>query len=88
MVLKIYSVFDKKTVLYGRPFYAHNSGHAIRCMQDEVDRGEKDSQLARYPSDFALYSVGAFDDNKGIITPIEPICIIEITDLVKEKDNG
>lgn len=83
MVLQMFSVFDKKTVVYGRPFFAHNRGHAMRLVGDELVND--DSLLAAHPDDFALYEVGSFDDSLGIVGGLltkGPTAVCEIKDLV------
>lgn len=82
MELQIFSMYDKKTCVYGRPFYAHNDGHAIRCVQDEVDR--EDSQLAKYPSDFCLCSIGSFSDDCGALVGSDVRVVIEVSKLVRK----
>lgn len=77
--MKIYSIFDKKTVVYGRPFYAHNNGHALRVVTDEVSN--LDSQLYKHAGDFTLYELGEFDDNTGCIEAMPPRCVMEIAEL-------
>jgi hypothetical protein len=83
MELQIFSVFDKKTTVYGKPFFAHNSGHALRLIQDEVDN--KDSQLSKYSEDFQLCAIGSFDDRNGSIDPSDVNVVIEIVELSKKE---
>lgn len=82
MELQIFSMYDKKTTIYGRPFYAHNSGHAMRLVLDEASN--QDSQLSKYPADFQLCKIGSFDDQLGTIDPQEVAVVIEINDLIKK----
>ena len=84
MELQIFSIFDKKTMVYGRPFFSHNSGLARRMIQDEFDN--KDSQLSRYPADFQLCSLGAFFDNSGEISPTDVKVVIEVSELRSVKE--
>ena len=63
MIVNVYSLYDKKTMVYGMPFYAHNDGHAIRCVGDDIAAGN--SLVASHPEDFQLTWIGKFDDGLG-----------------------
>lgn len=82
MELQIFSIFDKKTNVYAKPFYAHNKGHAVRLVQDEVDKA--DSQLNKYSEDFQLCLLGSFFDDIGNIVPSDVSVVMEISELKKE----
>lgn len=79
MKLGIYSVFDKKTVVYGQPFFAHTHGHAIRMVQDSVDK--EGNPLSKYPDDFTLYHIGVYNDADGIIGGTNPSVVVEVASL-------
>ena len=89
MVLQMYSILDKKSCVYGRPFYAHNDGHAMRSVLDELSHNESKSVMGSYPSDFVLCKLGSYDDSSGVITPIDVTVVVEIVELVmKDSDHG
>lgn len=80
MVLKMFSLFDKKTAIYQPPIYCHNEAHAIRVFEQEF---AKDNVLSRYSADFALFELGTFVDGSGkIIGNTEPKFVIDGTALV------
>jgi len=82
MVIQMFSVYDVKTKIFQSPFYAHNSGHAMRIMTDAVSK--PDSQFGRYPEDFLLFEVGMFDDQSGLVLGSEtPQQVIAVSELVK-----
>lgn len=79
MVTKMYCVYDAKTNVYGPPFFAHNDGHAVRMLSDDVTEGK--SLIARHPEDYSLWVVGSFDDNKGVVESVPASRVIECQEL-------
>lgn len=84
MVTMIFSIFDKKTNVYGRPFFAHNEGHAIRLMDDELRQGE--GVMSNHPEDFQLCRIGKFDDSNGALEVDIVRVVIELLSLVVSKE--
>lgn len=70
MVQQMYSIFDTKASLFGGPFFAFNDGVAQRNVAASVRGG--DSLLSKFPEDYQLFRVGAFDDQSGIVEPAIP----------------
>ena len=70
MIIRVYSLYDKKTCVYGRPFFAHNDGHALRLMGDEV--ANADSVIGKHADDFSLHWIGEFDDGLGVVVGVTP----------------
>ena len=64
MNLIVCSVFDSASSLFGRPFYVAATGQAIRSFTDEINN--KESELGKHPSDYELFCLCTFDDNKGV----------------------
>lgn len=50
---------------------ARATGEAIRNLQDAVN-DPRNETLYKHPDDFHLYQVGTFDDQTGVITPMNP----------------
>ncbi len=72
--MKIYSIFDKKAVVYSPLMTFENDTYAMREFEHIASSG----LVSRYPSDFALYCVGEFDDKVGLLTSFEvPKFVIE-----------
>lgn len=70
MKLKIYSIYDRGTEAYMRPWYAQADNAAIRAF---IDTGlDATHEIARHPEDYTLMRIGVFDDNSGEITPEIP----------------
>lgn len=70
--MKLYAIKDTKGIGFNQPFTASNDLEALRCLQDAVNRempGQPKSTLAEHPEDFALYSLGDFNQETGEITP-------------------
>lgn len=71
MKLNAYSVYDAKSLVYGTPFFAPTDGSAIRSMQDLAN--DLSTTVGRHPTDFSLWCVGNYDDQKGELTPLAPL---------------
>lgn len=71
MIMRAYTVFDRKALVYHLPFYAVNDPVAVRTLGDAVV--SPDGAFGRHPNDYVLYCCGTFDDNKAIFTPMLPL---------------
>lgn len=80
MMFKIVCVYDLKTESYSPPFFVRAHGHAVRSFTDEVNNAE--SQLNKHPEDYALYSVGEFDDTSGVVNGSPPVLLARGSDLL------
>lgn len=80
----ICSIYDTATEAYMRPFTAQSSGQAMRMFEDEARRPE--SEIGKHPEDYALFKIATFDDNRGHIEPIEPICLRRAHEISKQED--
>lgn len=65
----VYSIFDAAAEAYFPPFFLHTEGMAIRGFTDAVN--DPESQVGKHPKDYTLFQIGTFDDNTGIITPLQ-----------------
>jgi len=68
-LMKIYSVRDDKAAAYLPPFYARTNGEAIRMFQNSIADGQ--SNFAKWPADFILFELGEFNEDNGVITPLD-----------------
>lgn len=77
MIKPLYSVRDLKAG-YGIPFTEVNDDSAARGFQFAINR--PDTLAYANSSDYELFKVALFDDETGIITPIEKefICNAEV----------
>lgn len=71
MQLKAFSLLDMKTGIFNTPFFMSHVGQAIRAVTDLGQ--DKNTTPGRYPTDFALYEVGLWDDQTAQLTTIAPI---------------
>lgn len=88
-MFQMYSIFDKKGILYGNPFYCRTISEASRAVAMGLEDGK--AIFARFPADFALYLLGTFDPATGFVTPTHqggPEFCLEIAALVAPKEGG
>lgn len=77
-----FAVYDLKALCYGVPFFMPNVGSAVRAFSDVAN--DTQSAISRHPSDYVLFQVGEFDDNKGTLNPIVPLISLGLaSDFVK-----
>lgn len=74
--MQLYSIFDKKSISYGRPFFAKNLAEANRSLHMSMARD--DSPEAKFPEDYSLNLVGHFDETTGVIKSDGPVFTIEL----------
>lgn len=63
--MKLYSVYDKKSMFFDSPFCVENDVQAARSFDQAVN--DPRSTLSKYPADFALYYLGEFEGSTGAI---------------------
>lgn len=71
MITLAYSIFDTKALQYHTPFFAPTDGAAVRMLQELVS--DPNTMIGRHPSDFTLFSIGSYDDQKGVVSPQHPL---------------
>lgn len=83
--MKLYSMKDKVSGLFGPVMAAHNHGMMTRLLEDQL-RGSK-TAVELHPHDFELYCLGEFGDSTG---EIEPSCefVCPMTVVFEPKENG
>jgi len=62
---------DAKTNVFGLPFTQHNEAMAMRSFQRAAI--DPNSDVSLFPDDFALFQLGEYDDDTGVITPLIPV---------------
>lgn len=70
MVLRAYSIFDKKALCYHPPFFAVTDGSAVRSFSDLAN--DVATAIGRHPGDYSLWQVAAFDDSSGQFMVVQP----------------
>lgn len=71
MLLRCYSVFDRKALQYFPPFHSSTDGAAVRSFGDLAN--DPATNVGRHPNDFVLFYVGEYDDQKGAMLPVSPL---------------
>lgn len=82
----ICSVRDSAAQIFGRPVFVAALGQAVRGFADQVNDPQKDSDLARHPSDFELYELGTFDDVSGEFALVKPRAVSRGKDVATPKE--
>lgn len=78
----IFSVYDRRAIMYGRCFDEVSPVNATRSF--EAACGSVDSNLMRYPEDFELHQVAQFDEEKGVVHPLVPaVCVATAQEMVR-----
>lgn len=86
--LLCFSIYDKKATVHMSPVFVPNTVTALRSVAATLT--EKNN-LSMYPGDFALYELGYFDQDSGlIISNGNPVFVEELQNLMPKelKQNG
>ena len=75
------AVKDSAVQAFNRPFFVPTTAVATRSFTDEVNRNASDNQMFAHPDDFELWEVGRFDDESGVMAPVEQRCICRAKDV-------
>lgn len=68
MKLLAFSIYDSKAEAFMRPYFAETKGLAVRSFRDAVN--ESGHGMNKYPEDYTLFHIGAFDPMTGSLEPI------------------
>lgn len=74
MLLRAYSVYDRKGLIYHPPFFCVADGVASRMFHDLVN--DQQTQIAKHPADYVLFFIGEYDDQKGELRAMVPLAHI------------
>ena len=83
MKSRIFSIRDFKTESFSPPFTSRTLGEAQRSFSELVNDGR--STPSKYPQDFALYEVGQWDLESGLIESKNPITLIQQATEIKQS---
>ncbi len=85
MKLNVYSIYDTAAGLYSRPFFCQSDAEALRMFSDlSVDA---EHPVGKHPEDYAIFRLGTFDDNKGILQNEENECLSTGLEVVSKSRN-
>lgn len=71
MLLRAYSVYDRKALQYHPPFFASTDGQAVRSFGDLAN--DLNTNIGRHPADFVLFLIGFYDDSNGSLESTNPV---------------
>lgn len=74
MILGTYSILDQKAGIFSPPFFTVHEALAIRMVQNVVS--DLSTSIGQHPADFALFSLGTFDDQTGQFQATTPTMIV------------
>lgn len=87
MMLRAYSIFDSKALVYHQPFFAPTNGAAVRMLSDTAN--DLSTSIGRHPADYVLYCIGHYDDQLAAMTPYAPLeHVVDAVALVTIKPKG
>jgi len=86
MIVKLYSVKDEKSHLFGQVFPGKSDSDASRMLAMAVR--DKTVQIGMFPEDFALYEVSSFDDETGLFISFPPRFVCGAVSFVKIGGNN
>ena len=69
--LQSFSVYDKKSQSFSRPFFSATKGEASRAFSDMIN--DTSHPLGKHPEDYSLYLVGNFNDKEGKLSSMSSI---------------
>ena len=84
MKKNVYSIYDAAATVYSLPFFYDLDTQAMRAF--EAASMAKDSHVSLFPQDFALYKLGEFNQDTGLLEPLqEPMRICGAVDILRDK---
>ena len=61
----VYSIRDRCSKLYDRPWVAHSDAAAVRSFTDIAT--DEEHPIGRHPEDFTLFRIGTWDEQEGVL---------------------
>lgn len=84
MIYKMFSIRDSKAGIFHTPFYKTTHGEAERDFRSACN--DQKSMMYTYPEDFDLYYSGEYNDQSGLVSPIDtPQHVIKAVQCVKKQ---
>lgn len=85
MNVDLFSVFDMAAARFMDPFCAPTMEFAIRGFKECCET--QGHQFQKFPEDYALYMVGSFDAETGVMTPGKSLKISMASSFVVRQNN-
>ena len=83
MITKIFSVYDSKAEVFGKPFFSGTKGLALRSFTEISN--DSASEIGKYPADFTLFELGEYDDSNGSFGNIRNVSLKDIMKKLNEQ---
>lgn len=82
MIMKLYTMRDKKSGLCSAPFAAPNDGVAFRMVLESLR--DRDAMISKYPADFQVLFLGEYAEDDGSLSPAKDVrVIVEVSALAE-----
>lgn len=85
MIIRVYSMYDRKARAYGAMLCFTNDEVARRAVLSIV-RGDQ-GEIRNFPGDFDLMLVGEQDSESGMLTPALPTLVFNCGELLKAQED-
>lgn len=79
----VYAIFDSAVSCYRQPFVMEADGAAVRAFTDICMN--KDTDIAKHPTDFSLHRIGDYEDTTGELTGEPPFTLAHATTIVAKS---
>lgn len=84
MMLRLYSIYDRKMCVYLTPFPARGEVDATRQISASFSNPQmRETPVVSHPEDFDLVHVGMFDDESGEIERVKPAVVTNLARLAR-----
>lgn len=81
MRFQLFCMFDQMAGVFLQPFCARSAVDARRQLTLGFEnRDFLETPAGRYPHEFAMYHVGEFDDESGVIDSVKPVRVCLLSD--------
>ena len=83
MEYRVFAVLDSKLGVFTAVHVLAHEGQAVRAFTELVN--DRNSQLAKWPEDYALYQIGWFSEESGELTSeskfiVNAVSVIDLSD--------
>ena len=84
MMLRLFSIYDRKMCVYLTPFPARGEVDATRQISASFSNPQmRETPVVSHPEDFDLVHVGLFDDESGEIERVKPALVTNLAPLAR-----
>lgn len=84
---KAFSIFDRKSLIFGFPFYAHTVREAQRTFSNLVNNPAPENLFHKYPEDYQLFFVGHWYPETGELESVSKVDYGFALDYVNKSNN-